>query len=53
MKNLNMFCLSLEPNHYQFIKKLGYLPVGLGNKDFDNSWLSDKSGNNMEMKNEL
>ena len=51
MKNLNMFCLSLEPNHYQFIKKLGYLPVGLGNKDFDNSWLSDKSGNNISKKN--
>ena len=51
MKNLNMFCLSLEPNHYQFIKKLGYLPVGLGNKDFDNNWLSDKSGNNISKKN--
>ena len=32
MKNLNMFCLTLEPNHYKFIKELDYLPVGLGEK---------------------
>ena len=30
MKNLKMFCLSLEPSHYEFIKELGYIPVGLG-----------------------
>ncbi len=30
MKNLKMFCLSLEPEHYEFIKKLEYIPVGLG-----------------------
>ena len=29
-----MFCLSLEPKHYNFIKELGYLPVGLGEKSF-------------------
>ena len=51
MKNLNMFCLTLEPNHYNFIKKLGYIPVGLGNKNFDNNWLSDKSGINISKKN--
>ena len=51
MKNLNMFCLSLEPNHYKFIKQLGYIPVGLGDKIFDNSWFSDKSGTNISKKN--
>jgi len=51
MKNLNMFCLSLEPNHYKFIKKLGYIPVGLGEKNFDKDWLSDKSGINISKKN--
>jgi len=25
MKNLKMFCLSLEPDHYRFIKELGYI----------------------------
>ena len=45
-----MFCLSLEPNHYKFIKKLGYIPVGLGEKNFDKDWLSDKSGINISKK---
>ena len=35
MKNLQMFCISLEPSHYNFIKKLGYMPVGLWEKYFD------------------
>ena len=34
MKNLKMFCTSLEPNHYEFIKRLGYIPAGLGDKNF-------------------
>ena len=51
MKNLNMFCLSLEPNHYKFIKDLGYIPVGLGDKNFNNNWLNDKSGINIYKKN--
>ena len=47
MKNLKMFCLSLEPNHYEFIKKLEYIPVGLGQKNFNNNWFTDKSGKNI------
>ena len=35
MKKIRMFCISLEPNHYKFIKDLGYTPVGLGEKIFD------------------
>lgn len=46
-----MFCLTLEPNHYEFIKQLGYIPVGLGDKNFNNNWLSDKSGKNISEKN--
>ena len=34
MKNLKMFCTTLEPGHYELIKKLGYIPVGLGDKSF-------------------
>ena len=45
-----MFCLSLEPNHYTFIKKLGYIPVGLGDKDFDSNWFRDISGKNISKK---
>jgi len=51
MNNLNMFCLSLEPKHYNFIKELGYLPVGLGEKNFGKEWLSDRSGINISKKN--
>ena len=46
-----MFCISLEPNHYKFIKELGYIPVGLGDKNFDENWLSDRSGINISKKN--
>jgi len=51
MENLKMFCISLEPSHYQFVKKLGYIPVGLGDKKFSNDWFSDKSGDNISNKN--
>ncbi len=51
MKNLNMFCLTLESNHYKFIKELGYIPVGLGEKNFNENWFSDKSGINISEKN--
>ena len=51
MKNLKMFCVSLEPNHYNFIKNLGYVPVGLGDKDFDANWFRDTSGTNISNKN--
>ena len=51
MKNLKMFCLTLEPNHYEFIKNLGYEPVGLGDKDFNENWWKDKSGVTISKKN--
>ena len=51
MKNLKMFCLTLEPNHYKFIKELGYMPVGLGEKNFNENWFTDKSGKNISKKN--
>ena len=46
-----MFCLSLEPKHYNFIKELGYLPVGLGEKNFGDEWFSDRPGINISKKN--
>ena len=51
MKNLKMFCLTLNPKHYGFIRGLGYIPVGLGGKNFDEDWLTDKSGINISDKN--
>ena len=51
MKNLKIFCISLEPNHYDFIKSLGYEPVGLGDKNFNDKWFRDNSGINISRKN--
>jgi len=51
MRNLKMFCLSLNPSHYNFINNLGYTPVGLGEKDFSKEWFTDKSGDNISKKN--
>ena len=51
MKNLQIFCLSLNPQHKKIISKLGYVPVGLGDKLFSDEWLSDKSENTIAYKN--
>ena len=46
-----MFCLALEPSHYKFIKELSYIPVGVGEKFFNEDWFSDRSGVNISKKN--
>jgi hypothetical protein len=51
MNNLKMFCITLEPNHFDFIKELGYEPVGLGVNKFSKEWLSDRSNTNISKKN--
>jgi len=51
MKNFQMYCISLEPNHLNFIKELGYIPVGLGEKKFSKEWMRDISGENISSKN--
>ena len=51
MNKIKMFCLSMNPNHLQLIKKLNYEPVGLGNSSFSEEWMSDKSGTNISHKN--
>jgi len=51
MKNLKMFCTTLEPKHYDFITELGYTPVGLGEKSFTEKWLKDNTGQNISNKN--
>ena len=51
MKNLKMYCLTLDKNHLNIIKKFNYVPVGLGKDNFDNEWFSDKTGINISKKN--
>ena len=53
MGNLKMFCLSLEPKHLNIIRNLNYIPVGLGDSNFNNNWLLDKTGNNISNKNKF
>ena len=50
MKNIRMYCLTLEPSHYKFIKDLGYIPVGLGEKDSSEDWFTDKPGKSISKK---
>ena len=46
-----MYCLTLNPNHQDLIKKISYIPVGLGNAEFSPNTLSDKQGINISNKN--
>ena len=40
MKTITFYCLTLNPNHEEIIKKLSYIPVGLGDKKFSFEYLS-------------
>ena len=51
MKNLSMFCLSLYGEHLNNLKKINYIPVGLGENNFNNEWLRDNTKQNISNKN--
>jgi hypothetical protein len=51
MENLSMFCLSLYPEHLSNLKKINYIPVGLGKNNFNNDWLKDNTKQNISNKN--
>jgi hypothetical protein len=51
MKNLSMFCLSLYGEHLNNLKKINYIPVGLGENNFNNEWLRDNTKQNISRKN--
>jgi len=51
MKNISIFCLTLNPNHEDTIKKLSFIPVGLGSKKFSINCISDKLKDNIANKN--
>jgi hypothetical protein len=50
MSNLKIFCISLTEKHLEKIKKINYIPVGLGNENFSKGWLRDNSGKNISKK---
>ena len=51
MKKLKMYCLSLYNEDFTKIKSLDYLPVGLGEKKFDEGWIRDNTGTHISQKN--
>ena len=53
MKPLKMYCISLNPSHLELIKKIDYVPVGLGGNQFNAEWLTDKSNENISIKNKF
>ena len=53
MSSLKMYCLSLNPKHLEIIRRLNYIPVGLGEETFSKDWLSDRTKNNISLKNKF
>ena len=51
MKNGQFFCLCLNDDYLDNVKKLNYVPVGLGNNSFSKEWLRDNNGINISRKN--
>jgi len=51
MDNLKIYCMCLENNYLDTVKKLNYIPVGLKNKNFSNEWLLDSTLINISKKN--
>jgi len=53
MHNAKMYCLSLHNNTLQLIKRMGYLPVGLGSDNFSKEWIRDNTLENISIKNKF
>ena len=51
MKNLEMFCITISDDHLDKIKKLGYLPVGLGKRIRSENFIRDNTKDNISEKN--
>ena len=48
---MKMFCITICDSHYEKIKDLGYIPVGLGENIKNKNFLNDKIGENITTKN--
>ena len=53
MNNLEMFCICIHNDLLDKVKKLNYVPVGLGDEKFENGWLQDNTGINISNKNKF
>ncbi len=48
-----MYCVAIDNNLLNKISNLGYLPVGLGDSEFSDGWITDKDGENIANKNKF
>jgi len=51
MSNLKMYCITLNDNHLDLIKSIGYIPVGLGKNIKSKKFIKDDTGLNITEKN--
>jgi len=49
----NLYCLCLHNELYEVVKKLNYVPVGLGENYFNKEWVRDNTGDNISNKNKF
>ena len=48
---MRMYCITIYNDHYEKIKQLGYIPVGLGKDINSQKFVSDNTGTNISDKN--
>ena len=51
MTSLKMYCFSLKNSNLDKIKKLNYIPVGLGKENFSKDWITDDTKDHISKKN--
>tara|TARA_B100000886_G_scaffold313021_1_gene249373 strand:+ start:116 stop:931 length:816 start_codon:yes stop_codon:yes gene_type:complete len=53
MQNLKMYCICIHDEILPKVKKLNYIPVGLGDDNFNDEWIRDNSGDHISEKNKF
>ena len=53
MNNLTIYCLCLHDELLEKVKKINYLPVALGENNFQNGWIRDNQKINISKKNKF
>jgi hypothetical protein len=51
MSETKIYCMCLHDHHLDNLKKLSYIPVGLGKNFFSNEWIKDNTSINISDKN--
>ena len=51
MQNPKIYCMCLDEHHLENLKKLNYIPVGLGKNEYSKEWIRDNTGESISEKN--